>query len=224
MRPIAHPANPPIALQRAIERGRARWDGFTEKAAVVEVLVSIQKCLCAYCQVRLDSGIGHHIEHIWPQHRYPEKAFCWQNLVLSCTDPRGIAALHKKSGLSCGHSNGKRSWPDFDARFISPTEPDCDRYFAYFAADGTVQPMAGLSEEDAWRVRYTIDLLDLNCRRLCRLRKDMLEEGYRIIRELRGYSDALQYFLENELGETSGKLQSFVVARRQHFSPFACEQ
>lgn len=221
MRPIAHPVNPPVALQRAIANGCTNWDGFPDKASVTDVLSRVQKCLCAYCQIRLDSGIGSHIEHIWPKHAHQTKTFDWPNLVLSCTHSQEIGAARLSGGLSCGHSNGKKPWPAYDPRFISPTEQDCERYFEYMAADGSVQPMRGLAPTETDRARYTIDLLNLNCRRLCRLRKDMLEEGYRIIQDLLNSPDALAYFLDCEFGETNDKLPSFISARRQHFEAFA---
>ncbi|WP_197041391.1 hypothetical protein [Chondromyces apiculatus] len=35
---------------------------------------------CMYCE---DSA-GHAIEHFWPRSRFPERAFCWENLLLTC--------------------------------------------------------------------------------------------------------------------------------------------
>lgn len=221
MRSIVHPVNPPVTLQRAITNGNNSWDRFPDKRAVTDVLLRVQKCLCAYCQIRLDSGIGSHIEHIWPKHAHATRTFEWQNLVLSCTHSLEISATSLSGGLSCGHSNGKRHWSAYDSRFISPTELECERYFEYLAADGSVQPMRGLTATETERARYTIDLLNLNCRRLCRLRKDMLEEGYHIIQELLVSTEALAYFLDCEFGETNDKLASFISARRQHFGVFA---
>lgn len=221
MRPIVHPVNPPVALQRAITNGNNSWDRFPDKPSVTDMLLRVQKCLCAYCQIRLDSGIGSHIEHIWPKHAHTTKTFEWPNLVLSCTHSKEISAAYLSGGLSCGHSDGKRFWPAYDPKFISPTEPDCERYFEYLATDGSVQPMRGLTATETERAHYTIDLLNLNCRRLRRLRKDMLEEGYHIIQELLVSPEALANFLDCEFSEINDKLPSFISARRQHFGIFA---
>ncbi len=136
-------------------------------------------------------------------------------------DQAPLVTLRSAGGVSCGHCQGKRQWPAYDPRFVSPTEPDCERYFAYRAGDGTVRPSPGLSAADAERAEYTINLLNLNCRRLCRERKDMLEEGYRIIAELDDSPAALGNFLDLELAETRGKLPAFFTARQQHFQAFA---
>lgn len=221
MRPIQHPLAAPYSLQQAVANGAANWDTFNRKAPVRDSLNILQKGLCAYCQIRLDSSIGCHIEHIWPKHAYPGMTFQWSNLVLSCTDSQEIGSAQQSGGVSCGHSNGKSAWPAYDPRFISPTEPDCERYFEYRASDGSVQPTQSLSVADAERARYTITLLNLNCPRLCRQRKDMLEEGYRIISDLRSNTIALRYFLDCELAEVGGKLRAFFAARQQHFLSFA---
>jgi uncharacterized protein (TIGR02646 family) len=221
MRHILHTPNPPVALRRAVARGTTNWDRFDAKEAVSEALDTLQMGLCAYCQTRVDSDIGSHIEHLWPKHAHPAMTFQWDNLVLSCTHSDEIGIARLTGGVSCGHSDGKRRWPAYDPRFVLPTEADCERYFEYRASDGTVQPARELSAQDAARAAYTIDLLNLNCRRLCRLRKDMLEEGYRIIRELRSEGCDLAHFLECELSAINGRLRSFFTARQQHFQAFA---
>jgi uncharacterized protein (TIGR02646 family) len=218
MRHIQHSEqSPPYQLQQT---NAANWDGFGGKAAVSASLRVLQKGLCAYCQIFIDTIIGSHIEHIWPKYPHSEKTFQWDNLVLSCTPSEKIRETRSAGGVSCGHSNGKRDWSAYDPRFISPTEADCERYFKYSVSNGTVQPADGLSDPDLERAEFTINLLNLNCRRLCRLRKDMLEAGYRCIAELKDDSVALGYFLELELGEINGKLPSFFTARQQHFSFF----
>lgn len=221
MRHIQHTPHAPTALTRAVSNGTTNWDRFGGKADVSGMLDLLQKGLCAYCQIRLDGGIGSHIEHVWPKHAHPAKTFDWSNLVLSCTHSDHIGAARQTGGVSCGHSNGKRSWPIYDPMFISPTEPDCERYFEYRASDGTVIPAKDLSQHEADRARYTINLLNLNCRRLCRERKDMLEEGYRIIAELRADTVSLKHFLECEVAEVGGRLRAFLTARQQHFQVFA---
>lgn len=221
MRYILHTPNPPIALQRSMAKGAKNWNSFDGKEAVAEALNAIQMGLCAYCQIRLDSGVGRHIEHIWPKNPYTAKTFQWDNLVLSCTHSDEIGLTRQKGGVSCGHSDGKRQWPTYDPQFISPTELDCERYFEYRASDGTVQPAKRLLPKEADRAQYTIALLNLNCRRLCRLRKDMLEEGYRIIKELTPNPCALAHFLGCELADMSGSFRAFFSARQQHFQVFA---
>lgn len=221
MRHILHPPNPPIALALAIGRGKTDWESFDGKAEVAESLERLQKCLCAYCQIRLDSGIGSHVEHIWPKGhgKHPDKALSWPNLVLSCTHSDVIGKLD--GGVSCGHSPSKRNWPRFDPQFVSPTDAYCEALFEYRASDGSVRPAPGLDDFERQRANYTIDLLNLNCSRLCRLRKDMLEQGYAILNEFKADRQCLEIFLASEFGEAGGKLRDFITARYQHFGVFA---
>lgn len=215
MRYIQHSVqDPPYQLQKTKS---VNWHCFRAVSNSLEIL---QKGLCAYCQIRIDSSIGSHIEHIWPKSNHPEKTFQWDNLVLSCTHSEEIRATRLAGGVSCGHSNGKCKWPAYDPRFISPSEADCERYFEYRVSDGKVQPAHVLSQPEFERAEFTIKLLNLNCGRLCRMRKDILEEGYSIIQELKNDSVALAHFIDLELDEINKKLPSFFSARDQHFSVF----
>ena len=220
MRLLRHPQTIPHDLQSAVVNGATNWDSFKGKAAVRQSLDVLQQGLCAYCQIRLDRNIGCHIEHVRPKHLHPALTFQWNNLVLSCTDAEHIKDAQQMGGVSCGHSSGKSQWLTYDARFISPTDLDCERYFEYRASDGSIQPAKDLSQPDVARANYTIALLNLNCRRLCRERKDMLEEGYRIIAQLRSDTVSLRHFLDCEFAEIGGKLRAFFTSRQQHFLPF----
>jgi hypothetical protein len=102
-----------------------------------------------------------------------------------------------------------------------PTETDCERYFEYRASDGSVQPAMNLNANDTKRAAYTRDLLELNCSRLKRERKDVLDEGFKIIAELLSDPVALKHFLNCDLGVTNHKLNSFHTAREQQFRAFA---
>lgn len=220
MRPISHPASVPYLLQQAIARGATNWNTFGGKSMVTASLESLQKGLCAYCQIRLDSGIGSHIEHIVPKGVYPTKTFRWKNLVLSCTHSHQLKLVQGSGGVSCGHSHGKREWLKYNKKFIIPTSKNCERYFEYRASDGEVRASEGLTPGQTVRANYTIETLNLNCSRLRRERKDMLEQGYRIVKELISDSTALSHFIDLELAEIGGKLPSFFTARQQHFECF----
>jgi uncharacterized protein (TIGR02646 family) len=217
---IRHPHGIP---HRLLHTKATSWSGFNAqgKQDIVASLMPAQNYLCAYCQIRLDSEIGYHIEHVINKSIDPTLTFEWPNLVLSCTHSESIDATRMDGGVSCGHSAGKSTWPALDSQFIQPTEPDCERYFEYLASDGSVQPATNLNANDTKRATYTRDLLNLNCRRLNRQRKDMLEEGFRIIRQLMSDPTALKHFLDCDLGETNHKLNSFHTARVQQFRAFA---
>jgi uncharacterized protein (TIGR02646 family) len=216
---LLHPLQVPNRLGKT---KAASWNGFKSpgKKEITNSLLPAQKHLCVYCQIRLDSDIGHHVEHIINKSLNRSMTFTWTNLALSCTNSDRITNVSMGGGLSCGHSSGKQSWNLIDPRFILPTEPDCEKYFEYRASDGSVQPAPGLTPNEMTRATYTRDLLNLNCSRLRRLRKDMLETGFEIIREFLSDPEPLRHFLECELNETNLKLQAFHTARVQQFGVF----
>jgi uncharacterized protein (TIGR02646 family) len=183
-------------------------------------LSTLQYGLCAYCQIRLDDSLESHIEHIKPKHAHPQLTFEWTNLVLSCIASANIPQANSDGGVSCGHSIGKANWNTFDPRFVSPTEPDCERYFEYGVSTGEVYPASDLIESDLERADYTIELLNLNCRRLKRLRRDILSLGTQAKEDVSHNISELQDFLYRELGLKDGKLQSFHSARQQAYAPY----
>jgi uncharacterized protein (TIGR02646 family) len=190
------------------------WDNFDHKAEVRDALYPRQHGLCAYCENSLDTELGQHIEHIQPKKTFPAGTFEYSNLMLSCIDSNNIGLLDS-GAVSCGAHKGRR----YDAvRFISPTDSVCEEYFSY-SLIGEVQSR---SDQPATqdKARYTVELLNLNCRRLVRERADMLLEGFKIIRELQNEPEALQRFLDCELNPSNGKLRSYINTRRQHFAEY----
>lgn len=115
---------------------RQSWQGFDGKQELKDNLLFIQNGLCAYCEIRLDTNIGSHLEHIES------------------------------------------------------------------------------------KTQNTIDVLNLNCKRLKRQREAVLEEGFEIINELLDNSEALNYFLDLELNSVNNNYFSFINLRREHFKQF----
>jgi uncharacterized protein (TIGR02646 family) len=60
-----------------------------KKAAIKAVLDSMFYSKCAYCESRLGVTDQGHIEHYRPSSIYPELAFDWDNLLLSCSECNG---------------------------------------------------------------------------------------------------------------------------------------
>jgi uncharacterized protein (TIGR02646 family) len=75
------PKQTALDLWRASARHRHR-------ARVREALLSMSSGVerCMYCE---DSA-AHQIEHFWPKARYPERAFCWENLLVVCARCNGF--------------------------------------------------------------------------------------------------------------------------------------
>jgi len=126
--------------------------------AIRQSLLAEQGHLCAYTLRRLKTATechkgGHstshscHIEHIWPQSRYPEQDIDYQNMV-ACYPP-------SSAGIACDYGAQKKA--DFDpgeGGFVSPLHPGVESHFAY-AEDGTIH--AKTSEGDS-----TIRILGLD--------------------------------------------------------------
>jgi uncharacterized protein (TIGR02646 family) len=178
MKYLKHGGNEPRSLELrkklpVVDATKA-WDSYcsANKAQIHDALLPSQKHLCAYCEIELSRGkkeLGYHIEHIELKSANAALTFEFTNLMLSCFDTGTelAATTSNPNPVSCGHSTGKKKI--FDTKqFIKPTEMGCEQYF-YYELDGTVVPNPTLSEPLAiQRADYTINLLNLNCRRLNR--------------------------------------------------------
>lgn len=187
------------------------WSGFHDKQAVRNELKKIQFGLCAYCENSLDNEIGNHIEHILSKSAHSSLTFEYTNLMLSCFDDKHIPKGDSRQGaLSCGHYK----LSDDNPLFIKPTENNCEQFFE-FGTDGQITPRAGLNSSDNDRAIHTIDILNLNCNRLVRERKDIYQEGIALIFTLQSNGVAIQKFLELEVMSINGKYFPYVNLRKQ---------
>jgi uncharacterized protein (TIGR02646 family) len=177
-----------------------------------------------YCEIELARGegeLGYHIEHIEPKTINRNLTFKFNNLLISCFNEGAEVSSSNDDPkpISCGHADGKRYGNDeFDPQlFIKPTAQDCESYF-YYELDGRIVPHPNLTDpkkiEKAW---YTINILNLDCRRLNREREDIIKKGFEIINDLIDSPDSLSYFAELELAEINNKNFSFITTRRQYF-------
>lgn len=197
------------------EEATSSWRSFTGKEELSLNLNYIQKGLCAYCEISLDSSLGNHIEHIKPKSIHPNLTFQYENLVLSCISSENINP--NDPTLSCGHY--KKSNYDNNL-FISPTDPNCSTFFSCNLF-GQIEPSLGLSESEKQKVFYTIEVLNLNSLRLVRQRETIINEGFEIISELQNDKESLKYFLELEFEEVNGKYSfPFINIRKEHFEGF----
>lgn len=113
---------------------------------------------CPYCEtvLTLDNS---QIEHIKPKDKFPNALSDYFNYLVGC--------INKKT---CGQHKGNK-WDD---KFINPIlENPCD-YITYDIMTGKVIPIAkeGIKYEKA---KVTIDMLNLNDKRLCEIRKIFIE-------------------------------------------------
>lgn len=149
----------------AAAEARRRWSSkpaapFAEVRATLEAMAS-GRARCMYCE---DSA-GTDIEHFWPRAGYPERAFLWENLLLACSH--------------C-NSNGKRDqFPmhlDGTPLLLDPTADEPTEHLLLTPRDGR---MAARSP----RGDASIQVFDLNGRRLPEGRKDAFGAAVRLLRE-----------------------------------------
>ncbi len=69
--------------------------------------MSIQKGLCAYCEIRLENELGYHIKHIESKSLNPQLTFEYTNLILSCIKDGAISDNTDSNPVSCGHATLK---------------------------------------------------------------------------------------------------------------------
>lgn len=149
----------------------------------------IQHGLCCYCCKRINETNANN-EHIKPQSLYPKESLAYHNILSSCN-----------TSYTCTNKKGNQ----YDGSlFISPLNPECEEEFDY-APNGTISARSSKGQ-------YTINLLNLNSRELCRARaamyriccsytnSNMLQEAMLVPDPsgmLHSYFDALKYYCKH---------------------------
>lgn len=192
------------------------WNSFNGKDELKVALTHLTFGLCAYCENRLDTNLGSHIEHILSKSLNPELTFEYTNLMLSCIQDGKVEDDTDTNPVSCGHSPLKKENNYNEELFIKPTELNVEKYFS-FEVNGKIIPKAGLNSVETQKVEHTLDVLNLNCNRLTRQRHKIIVEGYEIISELKS-DEEINNLISLETDKVNGKyLFSFINLRRQHF-------
>lgn len=142
-------------------------------------LMNEQSALCVYCERKIHLDVEHkdesgvvssfqksncHFEHVMPKDSYPEIAFEYKNLTLSCNgdqcDPEQKKYFKPEDVHSCGHKKGKVF---NESEFLNPVElTDVAAFFAYDLTSCSIKS----SGKDDMRTSKTIELLNLNNPRL----------------------------------------------------------
>jgi uncharacterized protein (TIGR02646 family) len=111
---------------------------------------------CPYCEVYVKNDKSH-IEHIRPKDIFPRVFDNHDNLMTCCMNPN-----------TCGGSKANK----YDENFINPVIKNPDEYLEYDLASGDIVPIH--SEGEYYEMAmYTIDLLNLNYRKLSDARKSL---------------------------------------------------
>ena len=228
MKQLTHSQTIPRVLQNkpTLVNPRKAWENFKGTGQVREALLPAQKYLCSYCEIELADiplGLGSHIEHIESKTLNPHLTFVFTNLMLSCFQTGGeLKGTEEDTGsVSCGHAPLKRKNRYNAALFIKPTETDCERYF-FYELDGRIVPHPELDDTERRRAEHTIEVLNLNCRRLTRQRAEMIREGLEIVADLSDAPEALAHFIDAEISEVAtNKMRAFHTTRLQYFQDLA---
>lgn len=104
---------------------------------------------CMYCE----DNAGTDVDHFWPKTSYPEKTFCWDNLLLAC---------------SCCNSGKLAEFPLTAAKtpiLLDPTLDDPQQYLILIASTGQFEPRAAEDGSDRTRAVETLRIFRLNSRR-----------------------------------------------------------
>lgn len=188
------------------------WNDFGKhngkaKFELRQFLASEQNGLCAYSELALEE-FDFHIEHIKPKNEeggYKHLRFEYSNLVAS--SPKNEADLESRIDSFGGHKKGE----DYDeVLFISPTEPECSRYFQY-TPTGDIRPSTGLTDGECLRAVETIRCLGLQTSKLLINKR---EKVYSVIQAQLNYMldqpDALEAILNDYFEpDSNGHLKPF---------------
>ncbi len=127
---------------------------------------------CPYCEIILTLD-NSQIEHIKPKDKFPKELNSYSNYLVGC-----------KNNKTCG-SYKDNNWDD---NFINPTLEDPREYLIYDIMSGEIIPIAteGIKYEKA---KITIEMLNLNDKRLCDVRKTFIVTNKDMIEYLDIYKE-----------------------------------
>lgn len=110
-----------------------------------------QDNLSGYTELYIACPNQTHIDHFKKRSLFGNLVFCWENFVVDSQDD-GYGARYKDSHIHSIEDN---------QRLIDPVKEDASRYFQY-EITGKMVPANGLSDDDAKRAQFTIDMFNLN--------------------------------------------------------------
>ena len=165
---------------------------------------------CAYCEQPLHSNFE--IDHYRPYSLEKERRsedhywwliYTWNNLLPACLEcSRYKRNLFPVAARRCAPKASEIALPRERPVWISPTEPEVDRFFD-FTPTGHIWPRQGLTESDLDRARRTIDDMQLDRESLVAQRAEAITAVGQLTRALmrmrNGTSNRLLRMLLSEL-------------------------
>jgi len=220
----------------------AKWDGLrdhkqgTSYSELVEKLIDTQHGLCGYCEIAL-TKLDRQIEHVIPRND-PQQGAAGEievtNMIACCKggtnpvfaspnrnrdDERYLEPV--KDNMSCGQAKGGRN----DADFLDPRKLPARPSLTKVLMDGRIEVdveacnMAGISSTYVTR---TIEILNLNARRLCLAREawrdDLIERSGQVA-DPNDPSKMNAWVRSMLTPDENGRLEPFFTTARSYFGP-----
>jgi uncharacterized protein (TIGR02646 family) len=172
--------------QYLINSRPSAWNEFDDNIKLIlhQHLYYEQGGLCIYCQQKLlpktekesNAHIRSHIEHIRPRSSYEFLTFDYCNLSVSC---EGFDCEIPKTNQQpkkefCEHRKGNEYDEDY---FLNPIEvKDIEYYFVYDDLTLEILPKHKEGSEEFKKATYMIKILDLNHKKLIRMREKVVKD------------------------------------------------
>ncbi|MGL5639500.1 MAG: retron system putative HNH endonuclease [Cetobacterium sp.] len=116
-----------------------------------------QELCCPYCEIEIDVE-NSETEHIKPKDLFPDEFQNFDNLISAC-----------KTSKRCGNSKSNL----WNIKFINPVLEDPQDYLTYDIKTGEIKPLANTGV-DFEKAKITIEILNLNDKRLVNARKNFI--------------------------------------------------
>ncbi|MBP9630375.1 MAG: TIGR02646 family protein [Leptotrichiaceae bacterium] len=167
------------------------WDDYTtniKRRLKKYMLKNEQYSFCPYCERKIKVERSQ-IEHIKPKGKFPELLNEYSNYLTGCLE------YHR----TCGSSKGNK----WDKNFINPVRKNPEEYFIYELSTGRIIPNCEDGRKKA-EAEKTIEILNLNERRLCEQRKRYISKvvrrngtiDYKIINYIDEFPTLKRYLLK----------------------------
>lgn len=191
MRQLTRPQEPEV-LKKLIKQGKS-WKEVQPaerkqiRASLDEMSTRGTNVFCNYCEKSIGESNRGHIEHLVPRNSQPNLSFEWANLFLSCN-----------SKDHCGQfKDSPRATTYEPDTLIRPDQEDPEALFRFFST-GRVEPRPGLDPTSHLRARKTIEVFNLNDKKLVTARSDVAKQAEALLFE---YIDSLVELSEEERTE-----------------------
>jgi len=161
------------------------WDAFHQYSqkgykAVLGKALECQRYECAYTGLWIGEGTSQtvHLDHFRKKSIYPEETFCWHNLFAAVKDV-DYGSDYKDKQIHGTKLDAEKLYK----KFWSPLQANLEDSF-WYRQDGTIEPMAHLSESEKEEAEQTIRIYNLNAHDLKNKRRGIILQVGGIMQQL----------------------------------------